>query len=220
MASRKRRPVQYEDDDEADIGALIRPKRETPAPTICSLPIEGIGPTLDPYRALLRRVFFLNEDRTKYVSVAFYPGQEYAALVEFKKATAAPLILTQQHLTILVEHLPHLIETLCNDGNYTSGVHDNFSVVTGGTYRTAWMRIGQGKQRKDFVLKLAELQYLHYIMYLVWNQLTRYNEAKEDVKAYSASVLASSDFIEPPSNYSKHILYPQLHEELKAAVLL
>jgi len=39
------------------------------APTICSIPIEGINPTFDPNRALLRRVIFLNEDRNKYVSV-------------------------------------------------------------------------------------------------------------------------------------------------------
>ena len=38
------------------------------APTICSIPIEGINPTFDPNRTLLRRVFFLNEDRNKYVS--------------------------------------------------------------------------------------------------------------------------------------------------------
>jgi hypothetical protein len=49
-----------------------RSKRDVTAPAIdiCSLPKEGISPTLDPNRALLRHVFFL-EDRTKYVSVIF-----------------------------------------------------------------------------------------------------------------------------------------------------
>jgi len=37
----------------------------------------------DPRRVLLRRVFFLNEDRTKYVSVGFYPTRDYRPQVEF-----------------------------------------------------------------------------------------------------------------------------------------
>jgi len=81
MAARKRRGVQYEEDINEPRGA---------APNICSLPIEGISPTLDPNRALLRRVFFLNEDRNKYVSVAFYPAHGYTAHVEFGTAKAAP----------------------------------------------------------------------------------------------------------------------------------
>jgi hypothetical protein len=37
----------------------------------------------DPKRVLLCRLFFINEDRTKYVSVAFYPARDYLPLVEF-----------------------------------------------------------------------------------------------------------------------------------------
>jgi hypothetical protein len=32
---------------------------------------------------LLRRLFFINEYRTKYVSVGFYPASDYLPLVEF-----------------------------------------------------------------------------------------------------------------------------------------
>jgi hypothetical protein len=32
---------------------------------------------------LLHRLFFINEDRTKYVSVGFYPAPDYLPLVEF-----------------------------------------------------------------------------------------------------------------------------------------
>jgi hypothetical protein len=52
------------------------------------------SPAFDPNRALLRRVLFLNEERTKYISVAFYPAQGYAAHVEFGAAKAAPIRLT------------------------------------------------------------------------------------------------------------------------------
>ena len=49
MASRKRRNVAYEEE--------VNEPRATAAPNICTLPIEGINPTLYPNRALLRRVF-------------------------------------------------------------------------------------------------------------------------------------------------------------------
>jgi len=83
MASRKRRNVLEEEEG-------INEPRAVAAPNICMLPIEGINPTLDPNRALLRRVFFLNGDHTKYCSVAFYPTQGYATLVEFGTAKKRP----------------------------------------------------------------------------------------------------------------------------------
>jgi hypothetical protein len=129
MASRKRRNIPYEE----IIGGLIQPKHETSAPNTCSLPIEGISPTLDPNRAMLRRVFFLNDDRNKYVSVAFYPERGYTSLVEFGAAKAAPLRLTEQHFTTLIKHLPSLIEAIYADDYYTSGVHDSFWITTRGS---------------------------------------------------------------------------------------
>jgi len=81
-------------------------EEEVNAPNICSLPTEEIRPVLDPNRALFRRVFFLNDDRNKYVSVAFNPAQGYTALVEFGTAKNANLRLTEQHFTKLTEHLP------------------------------------------------------------------------------------------------------------------
>ena len=37
----------------------------------------------DPKRMLLRRLFFINEYRTKYVCVGFYTARDYVLLVEF-----------------------------------------------------------------------------------------------------------------------------------------
>jgi hypothetical protein len=112
MSARKRRqedePVPYHH------FGTHRPKRAVaaaaPATDICSLPVEGISPALDPNRALLRRVFFLNENRNKYISVAFYPTQGYAAHVVFGAAKAAPIRLTEQQFTVLAEHLPRLCD--------------------------------------------------------------------------------------------------------------
>jgi hypothetical protein len=188
MASRKRRNIRYEE----DIGGLIQPKRETSAPNICLLPIKRISPAFDSNQALLRRVFFLNEDRNKYVSTAFYPERGYTALVEFGAAKAAPLRLTEQHFTTLIEHLPGLIQALYADDYYSTGVRDSFWITRRGSYKTACMHLGLGKHAKTLILKLPELQYLNFIMYIVANQLARYSGAMEDIMNYSISTLASS----------------------------
>jgi hypothetical protein len=75
MTSRKRRTIPNEDTI-GGLGGLIQPTREAAEePNMCTLPIDGISPILDHNRALLRRVFFLNEDCNKYISLAFYPQQ-------------------------------------------------------------------------------------------------------------------------------------------------
>jgi hypothetical protein len=97
MKSRKRRIAALKD-------TPIRPKREAGVDTpilICAL---------DPNRALFRRLFFLNEDRNKHNSVAFYPQQGYAVLVELGAAESAPLRLK---FTKVTEHVPALIQAIC-----------------------------------------------------------------------------------------------------------
>jgi hypothetical protein len=90
MASRKRR-TDPQEEYIGGFGGLIRPKREAVAePHISLLPVEAISPILDPNRALLRRVFFLNEDRNKYISVAFYTQQGYSVLGKLGAAKSAP----------------------------------------------------------------------------------------------------------------------------------
>jgi hypothetical protein len=85
--------------------------------------------------------------------VVFYPQQGYSVLVELGAAKSAPLRLTEQQFATLTEHLPGLIQALCADECYISGVHANFGVVTGGSCRTAWFHLGLGKNKK-VVLKL------------------------------------------------------------------
>jgi hypothetical protein len=52
-----------------------------PTPNICTY--WPNNPAFDPKRVLFRRLFCINEDRTKYVSVGFYPARDYLPLVEF-----------------------------------------------------------------------------------------------------------------------------------------
>ena len=52
-----------------------------PTPNICTY--WPNNPTFDPKSVLLRRLFFINEFRTKYVSVGFYLTRDYLPLVEY-----------------------------------------------------------------------------------------------------------------------------------------
>jgi len=72
MASRRRPP------------ALTQPGEPTRrAPELHTWAyIEIVSPTFDPNRILLRRLSFLNHDKSKYVSVGFYPAHNYQPLVE------------------------------------------------------------------------------------------------------------------------------------------
>ena len=43
---------------------------------------EAISLLFDPNRVLLRRVFFLDPDKTRYISVGYYSSKNYQTLVE------------------------------------------------------------------------------------------------------------------------------------------
>ena len=78
------------------------------------------NPAFDPKKVLLRRLFFIKEDRTKYVYVGFYPASVYLLLVEFGVLLRAggpkTLILCDEHVDALAETLPTLREDMCSGG--------------------------------------------------------------------------------------------------------
>jgi hypothetical protein len=61
---------------------------------------------------LLRRLYFINEDRTKYVSVGFYPARDYLPQVEFgvlrRAGYTKSLILRDEQVGALAETMPTL----------------------------------------------------------------------------------------------------------------
>ena len=66
----------------ADSPAARKKRIEELEPTnICIYWLNN--PAFDPKRVLLRRLFFINEYRTKYVSVDFYPARDYLTLFDF-----------------------------------------------------------------------------------------------------------------------------------------
>ena len=63
----------------------MRPLEQQRLPEASSdiCPYWPASPSFDPHIVLLRRLFFINSDGTKYVSAGFYPARNYKPLVEF-----------------------------------------------------------------------------------------------------------------------------------------
>ena len=89
-----------------------------PTPNICTYWPNNLA--FDPKSVLLRRLFFINEDRTKYVSVGFYPARDYLPLVEFGvlwRAGGPKIpILSDEQVDELAETLTTLREDMCSGG--------------------------------------------------------------------------------------------------------
>jgi len=176
----------------------------------CNFLIENVSPEFDPKRVFLRRVFFINEDKTRYVSVGFYPSRNYQPLVEFGGPKVKPIILADQHVAAMAECQPRICESMCGNAQY--GYSDGaFRLNTTGNTKVA--RLYYGKEH--ITLKFQELRHLLYTFSVVQNQMNSFISALPDVITYMISALNSSTYIEPSPTASKHILYPQLFEELK-----
>jgi len=149
-----------------------------PEINVCSTIKEEDSPALDPNRVLLRRLFFINEDKSRYISIGFFPSEGYQPRVEFGAAKIRPIKLMEQHVAVLAEHLQPLCTALCANKQYSSGVHDGLYISTTGSYRVAWLHMGP---HTHISFKLPDLRYLNYIMPLVQNQLMMYNNGLPDV---------------------------------------
>ena len=79
---------------------------------------DCINPMFDPNRVLLRRVFFIDPEKNKYISVGFYPSLNYQPLVEIGSPKSNPIILTDLHVKTLAEYLPAHCEALFRDEFY------------------------------------------------------------------------------------------------------
>ena len=83
------------------------------------------NPAFYPKRALLRSLFFVNEDRTKYVSFGFYPARDYLPLVEFglvrRGCGLKNLILSDEQLDAMAERLSMLRDAMCSGETSVGG---------------------------------------------------------------------------------------------------
>jgi len=130
------------------------PKRKAPELDTCrNFFVEAVNPAFDPNSVLLRRVFFINEEKNRYVSVGYYPTLNYQPLVEFVGSKIIPVIIDPQHVEIMVACLSRIREAMCDNGQF-SWSDGAFRLNTIGSYRVA--RLYMGKQY--ITLKFQELR--------------------------------------------------------------
>jgi len=174
-----------------------------------------VNPAFDPKRVLLRRMIFVNEDKTKYVSVGFYPARDYQPLVEFgaiRRGRSKSLILADEQVAALANCLPAIRDSMCVRGDRVvikceSG---NFRLNTPKRYGSARLFVGT----EYISLTQPDMDYLLRIFPILQQQLRDYINALLDVLSYVKSSLASTSFVEPQANDSTNIDYPHLYEEL------
>jgi uncharacterized protein (DUF1786 family) len=63
-------------------------------------------------------VFFLDSENYKYVSVWYYPTRCYRFLIEFGGSHLSSIIIDDEYLSTLYEHLPKMCESMCRCTRY------------------------------------------------------------------------------------------------------
>lgn len=71
-----------------------------------------------PECVLLGRVYFMNNEKSKYVSVGVSSRSQLQSCVEFGTPRRTPVALTSYDLSTLSQHLPKLCENMCNNQTY------------------------------------------------------------------------------------------------------
>ena len=167
--------VSYEDGDNTDdyINTLILKRAR-----ICEDKlINSIQPTATVQdvrartdaRVLLRRVYFLNEERSRYVSVGFYPSDNYQVLAEFGGPRIAPITHTEHHVRTLVEALPALCDAMQRDELYTRK-DGSFRLRSSKTHSCARMY----RDKKGVSFNLTDLRYMMSMLHMAEAQQSHY----------------------------------------------
>jgi len=107
-------PLVYEEDEEC--GPDPKRVRAPELDTCLEVFTVALG---NPNRALLRRVFFVAEDKSKHVSVGYYPARGYQPLAEFGGAKKLPLLLNDQQLQSMAANIAALCDALSTNEYYT-----------------------------------------------------------------------------------------------------
>jgi len=96
---------------------LVRP----PEFDTCQFYTAAVHLLFVPKRVLLRRLFFIDDDRTKYVSVGVYPAPDNRSFVELRsvnKKMSTILILDDQQFNKMADSLPKICESMCGFKQY------------------------------------------------------------------------------------------------------
>ena len=193
---------------------MLHPIQEEQLPSdICTY--WPANPPFDPKRVLPRRMFFINEDKTKYVSVGFYPARDYQSLVEFgaiRRGGSKSLILTDEQVATLADCLPALRDSMCVGGDRVINKCEsgNFRLHTPRRYGSARLFVGT----EYISLTQPNMDYMVRVFHILQQQLRDYISAFPDLLSSVTSSRASTSFVEPAPNASKIIDYTHLYEEL------
>jgi len=172
-------------------------------------------PAFDPKRVLLRRMFFINEDKTKYMSVGFYPARDYQLLVEFgaiRRGESKSIFLTNEQVAALADCLPAIRDSMCVGGDWViiKWEGGNFRLHTPKRHGSARLFVGT----EYISLTQPDMDYLVRVFHILQQQLRDYIIVLPDVLSYATSFLASASYVEPPPNDTTNIDYPHLYEEI------
>jgi len=80
----------------------------------------AVNPSFDPQKFILRRLFFIDANKTKYVSVGVYPARDYLPLVELcviLSCGSKSIILTDEQVYTPAQYLPTIADSTCK-GRY------------------------------------------------------------------------------------------------------
>jgi hypothetical protein len=173
------------------------------------------NPEFDPKRELLLRLFYINEDRTKYVSVGFYPPRVCLSLVEFwvvwRGGVPKTLILNDEQVDAMAEGIPMLRDAMssgepsvacrrCESGAFRLDVTCSRS--------TALVYV----DLQYFSLTIQHIDYLSRMFSVVQQQFRDYIVALQDVLPYVTATLTSVTYVDPAPDASKYINFPHMYE--------
>jgi hypothetical protein len=177
------------------------------------------NPPFDPKMVMLRSLFFINDDRTKYVSVGFYPACDYLPLLEFgvlpRGGGPKTLILNDEQVDVLAETLPTLREDMCSGeagGRRCESGASRLDVTR--SWRTARLYVAS----LFISLTLQDIEYLSRMFIIVQQHLRDYIVVLQDVLPHVSATLNSVTYVEPAPEANKNVHFSHLYEELSSFV--
>ena len=147
---------------------------------------------------LFRSPLFINEYRTKYVSVGLYPTRDYLPLVEFRvvRRDSGPKILIDSELDAMKKALPMLRVAMCS-GEPSTGSRScksgAFRLDVTRSRRTARLYV----EWHFIFLTLHDIDYLSCMFSVVQQQLRDYILALQDVLPYGTATLTAMTYVDP-----------------------
>jgi len=132
----RQQPIIYEEDSNVGLPTDPTIVPAPPAPELDTC-LDVVSTALaNSYRALVRRVFFIAEDKSKFVSLGFYPVRWYQPLAEFGSAKKLPLLLNAPQLQTMADNIAALCKALATNEQFSTKNVD-FKMNTTGSYRIA-----------------------------------------------------------------------------------